>query len=72
LLVIEVLSPEDRIDRYQQRIADYRGMGIKGIWVLDPETRRGWDCSTGNWIETTMFRLTDSPIYFDLSALNQS
>lgn len=43
LLFVEVLSPEDRIDRYHQRIADYRQMGIQGIWVLDPETNRGWD-----------------------------
>jgi len=69
LLVIEVLSPEDRIDRYQQRISDYRSMGIRGIWVLDPETRRGWDCSTGNWMEGTLFRLVDSPIFMDLNTL---
>ncbi len=68
LLVIEVLSPEDRIDRYHQRITDYREMGISGIWVLDPETCRGWDCSTGSWIEGTLFRLADSPIHLDLSA----
>jgi len=69
LLVVEVLSPEDRIDRYHQRIADYRHMGIQGIWVLDPETKRGWDCSSGNWIEGTLFRLPESPIYLDLNAL---
>src|SRR5271165_5381854 len=27
LVVIEVLSPEDRISRYNRRIADYRAMG---------------------------------------------
>ncbi len=70
LLVIEVLSPEDRIDRYHQRITDYRQMGIAGIWVLDPETHRGWDCSSGNWMEGTVFRLTDSPIYLDLNGLS--
>ncbi len=62
LVVIDVLSPEDRISRYHERIADYMRMGIRGIWVLDPETRKAWDCSTGNWIETTDFRLADSPI----------
>jgi Uma2 family endonuclease len=64
LVVIEVLSPEDRISRYHQRIADYRAMGVKGIWVVDPETRRGWDCSSGNWIEATEFRL--APIFMNL------
>jgi len=44
-------------------------MGIEGIWVLDPETRCGWDCSTGNWMEATLFRLSSSPIYLDLTAL---
>jgi Uma2 family endonuclease len=65
LVVIEVLSPEDRISRYHQRIADYRAMGVKGIWVIDPENRGGWDCSTGNWIETTDFRLP--PVYMNLA-----
>lgn len=69
LVVIEVLSPEDRIANYHERIADYLAMGIRGVWVIDPETRKGWDCSTGNWIETVEFRLANSPIYLDLSAI---
>jgi len=44
LVVVEVLSPEDRIANYNQRIADYLDMGIRGIWVVNPETRKGWDC----------------------------
>ena len=67
--VIEVLSPEDSISDYRARIADYRQKGIPGIWVVDPKTRKGWDCSSGNWIETSVFRLADSPIYLDLSAI---
>ncbi len=68
LLVVEALSPEDRIDRYHQRITEYREVGIRGIWVLNPETRTGWDCSSGNWIESTKFRLTGSPINLDINA----
>ena len=41
IAVIEVLSPEDRVLRYQQRIADYREMGVRHIWVVDPQGRRG-------------------------------
>jgi len=67
LVVIEVLSPEDRISRYHQRITDYRAMGVQGIWVVDPEDRCGWDCSTGNWIETSSFQLP--PISLDLPAV---
>jgi len=68
LVVIEVLSPEDRIGRYQQRIADYHAMGVRGVWVVDPETRRGWDCSSGgNWIETTEFNLP--PLSMNLASI---
>ena len=69
LVVVEVLSPEDRIGDYRERISDYLGMGIRGVWVIDPETRKGWDCSSGNWIETRVFRLEASPIYLDLGAI---
>ncbi len=67
--VIEVLSPEDSVSDYRERIADYRRKGIPGIWVVDPKTRRGWDCSTGDWIESTDFRLHDSPVHLDLGAM---
>jgi Uma2 family endonuclease len=68
-VVIEILSPEDNISDYRARIADYRQKGISGIWIVDPKTRKGWDCSSGNWIETVLFRLPDSPVYLDLSAV---
>ena len=69
LVVIEVLSPEDRISRYQQRFADYRQMGVAHIWVVDPKTRHGYDCSEGSWIETMSFRVDNSPIAVDLKPI---
>jgi len=38
-IVIEVLSPEDRADRMQTKIADYLEFGVANVWVLDPETK---------------------------------
>src|ERR1039458_5066376 len=69
IVVIELLSPEDRISRYQERFADYRQMGIRNIWVVDPQTRRGYDCSTENWIEKTSFAIENSPIAVDLAVI---
>ncbi len=69
LAIIEVLSPEDRVSRYQQRLDDYRGMGVKSIWFVDPETRRGYDCSSGSWIEQQSFAIENSPINVDLSTI---
>jgi Uma2 family endonuclease len=42
LLVIEILSREDRMARFQERIDDYVEFGVKNIWILDPETRKAW------------------------------
>jgi Uma2 family endonuclease len=67
--VIEILSPEDRIPRYAARLADYRSMGVKNIWVVDPASRKGFDCSAGDWIETARFAVPESPIRIDLAAI---
>ena len=69
LAILEVLSPEDRVSRYQQRLEDYRRMGVKNIWVIDPETRRGYNCSDGNWIEKQSFAIENSPIAVDLATI---
>ncbi len=39
---IEVLSPEDRLSRIEQKVDDYIGMGVPHVWVLDPKTKRAW------------------------------
>ncbi|MGI8772852.1 MAG: Uma2 family endonuclease [Acidobacteriaceae bacterium] len=69
LAVLEVLSPEDRISRYQQRLTDYQNMGIPNIWVINPETRKGYDCSTGSWIERESFQIEGTQIRLSLPDL---
>ena len=41
-LVIEVLSPEDRAGQIQEKIDDYLSFGIPFVWIVNPETRRGY------------------------------
>jgi Uma2 family endonuclease len=62
LVVIEILSPEDRIVHYNERHADYRQMGIKNAWVIDPANRVGYDCSTIAWLPVEEFRVAGGPI----------
>ena len=38
LLVIEVLSPNDRMSRVNVRIAQYLRRGVALVWIVDPET----------------------------------
>jgi len=67
--VIEVLSPEDRVSRYLQRLDDYRKMGIRNVWMIDPAERKGFDFSSGNWIETATFSDASTGLRLDLAAL---
>jgi Uma2 family endonuclease len=41
-LCIEILSPEDRMSRVEERIDDYLAMGVPFVWLLDPATRRAY------------------------------
>lgn len=67
--IIEVMSPEDRVPRYSVRLDDYRKMGVRNIWVIDPASRKGFDCSAEDWIETSFFVAQETPIRIDLAAL---
>jgi Uma2 family endonuclease len=69
LAVIEILSPEDRISRYNDRLGDYRRMGIQNVWVIDPANRIGYDCSTAAWLPVEEFRVAGTPVHFPLANL---
>jgi Uma2 family endonuclease len=69
LAVFEILSPEDRVLRYNERLADYRQMGIRHVWVIDPASKTGYDCSTTAWLPVEEFRVPESPMFLRLSDL---
>ena len=69
LAVIEILSPEDRISRHNERLGDYRQMGIQNVWVIDPSTRVGYDCSTAAWLPVEEFRVAGTPVFLRLGDL---
>ena len=41
-ICIEILSPEDRWERMQQKIDDYLRFGVLYVWVINPRDQRGW------------------------------
>lgn len=41
-VLVEVLSPDDRAGEIQDRIDDYLAFGIPCVWVIRPESQRGW------------------------------
>jgi Uma2 family endonuclease len=39
-LVVEILSPEDRMARMQEKVAEYLAIGAEYVWLIDPEERK--------------------------------
>jgi Uma2 family endonuclease len=52
LVVIEILSPEDRFSAMQKKIDDYLDFGVPNIWVIDPKERRAFICGREGWAES--------------------
>ena len=71
LLAIEILSPEDRISRVLIRLNDFLTMGVKHIWLIDPEERIAYTCTVQGLrrVELPQLTVPDSPIYLDLPEL---
>lgn len=38
-LVVEILSPDDRLVRLQPKIREYLDHGVERVWVIDPDER---------------------------------
>jgi Uma2 family endonuclease len=45
-LCIEILSPEDRMSRMQEKIDEYLAFGVSFVWLIDPQTRKAWVYTT--------------------------
>jgi Uma2 family endonuclease len=71
LIAIEILSPEDRLSRMQERIRDYRTMGVEHMWVIDPATRTAWvaDASGSLLVQPEVLAVAGTEIRVDLAAV---
>lgn len=71
LLFIEILSPEDSLSRIRQRVDDYLRFGTTNVWVIDPELRKAYICSSRGFQEPQdgMLTIPGTPIRVVLSEL---
>jgi Uma2 family endonuclease len=59
-ICIEVLSSEDRMPRIQERVKDYFAFGVPYVRIVDPRTRKAYNCTPQGMTETAVFR-TENP-----------
>jgi len=71
LIVIEILSPEDRLSRFQDRIEDYLAFGVENIWIIDPERRAAYMASASGLhpVRSNELTVPETPIHVVLSDL---
>jgi Uma2 family endonuclease len=69
LAVFEVLSPEDRFQRMKRKLEDYRAMGIREIWVIDPQDSTFYRYEDLQLQRKDSFSLAEKGIAFDMNQL---
>ncbi|MCI0422221.1 MAG: Uma2 family endonuclease, partial [Acidobacteria bacterium] len=45
LLIVEVLSPEDRLIRVQPKVQEYLSIGVQRVWLVDPDKKQATEYS---------------------------
>lgn len=60
-LCIEILSPEDRASRIEEKIDDYLRFGVAHVWLLDPRKKLAWAYNRDGKREAVKTLTTDTP-----------
>ena len=69
LVAVEVLSPTDSYADLRARAEDLTAMGVRNVWLIDPDHRTGEIWRNGHWQPAGSDRIeaVDSPIFLDLA-----
>jgi Uma2 family endonuclease len=73
LLCVEILSPEDRMNRVVRRAQEYIGMGVPDVWIIDPETRHCYSYTKAGLHESPggILTSTDGRITLNIAEIGQ-
>ena len=58
LVVIEVLSLDDRLAEVRDKLEEYKTWGVAHVWLVDPHSRRMYTCETG-LVETQSLKIPE-------------
>ena len=59
LIVIEILSPDDRMSETLNKLSEYRAWGVRHVWLVDPETRGLYTYAGSGLSGTDAFQLAE-------------
>lgn len=57
LVVIEILSPDDRATELHRKLSDYAAFGVRHIWIVDPMLREIYIYADRSLRQVEMFEL---------------
>ena len=70
LIAIEILSDDDRVSDLAKRAGDLHAMGVRHIWLVDPEQRSAAVWTDGAyWKPEARPGIPSSPVHLDLNWL---
>jgi Uma2 family endonuclease len=62
LIVVEIISPDDRYSDLMKKLDGYRAWGVEHIWIVEPETRKFHVYESRGLIEAKQFELPEAGI----------
>jgi Uma2 family endonuclease len=64
LLVVEIISPDDRYSEVQEKLSEYQQWGVPHIWVVDPHRRTLATYDAGALLPASSLALPGYPLEF--------
>jgi len=62
LAIVEILSPDDRMEETLEKLEDYRVWGVRHIWLIHPEAQRFYVYAEGSLREAATLELPEFEI----------
>jgi Uma2 family endonuclease len=69
LVVIEIVSPDDRLDDILSKLSDYKARGIRHIWPVDPGMKSGFVFEEGGLRSVQAFDLPEFAVQLRLDEI---
>ena len=69
LICIEILSPDDRLSRVQEKLNDFLYFGVLYVWLLDPRLRKAYRWTAAGMLEVRELHTENPEMTVPIEAL---